>query len=95
MSAICCWRYAEVLEHDRAAEVEFAAGAERKLAEPTAPPLELQLVGAQRAVEALERELVAAGSRLFAASLEHVPVAARAIGRSSAPCWRRRCRCPR
>ena len=76
-------RHAEALEHDRAAELEFAAGAKRKLAEPTAPPLELELVGAQRAVEVLERELVAAGSRLFAASLEHVPVAARALERAT------------
>jgi hypothetical protein len=72
-------RHAEALEHDRATEAEFASGAKRKLAEPTAPPLELELTGATRAVDVLERELVAAGKRLFAASLEHVPAAQAAL----------------
>ena len=76
-------RHAEALEHDREAEQEFAAGATRKLPEPTAPPLELELAGAQRAVEVLERELVASGRRLFAASLEHVPAARAALERAA------------
>ena len=72
-------QHAQALEHDRAAEHEFAAGAKRKLAEPTAPALELELTGAVRAVEVLERELVQSGKRLFAASLEHVDTAQAAL----------------
>ena len=57
------------------------AGAKRVLAEPTAPALEVELTGAMRAVEVLERELVQSGRRLFAASLEHVEAARAALER--------------
>ena len=66
---------------DRKAERAYAAGAKRTLAEPTAPALEVELTGAQRAVEVLERELVQSGRRLFAASLEHVDAARAALER--------------
>ncbi len=55
------------------AEQAFAIGKTKKMPEPTAPQLELELAGAMRAIEVLEREIVASGRRLFAAALEHVP----------------------
>jgi hypothetical protein len=61
-------RNAQALVHDQEAEQNFAIGKRRKLPEPTAPELEVELTGAQRAVEVLERELVQSGRRLFPAT---------------------------
>jgi hypothetical protein len=74
-------RHAEALEHDRRAESDFAIGKSRNLQEPTAPPIELELTGATRAVEVLERELAQSGQRLFAAAIPSAPAAERALER--------------
>jgi hypothetical protein len=74
-------RHAEALEHDREAEQDFAIGKTKRLPESTAPPIELELTGARRAVDVLERELVQSAARLFASALDSVPAAQAALER--------------
>ena len=74
-SATCAGGTPQAVEHDREAEQSTRPARPASCPSRRRRRSRLELTGAMRAVEVLERELVATGKRLFAASLEYVPAA--------------------